>query len=319
MSIKYSFIVPIYNEQNDLQNTVNSCLKQEFPADQYEVILIDDGSSDNSYILCKQQYNQISNVVILHYSTNKGVSYARNCGVKASSGEVLVFLNADEIVPCDFLKRINKHYEKGADYIYPQTRVLNRKRIYGLYRDCYRQYKYDTPNSFLWSQGFSCKKNIFYDVNGFNERYPRCGGEDWDFTTKIEKLAANRVVDLSIIVRHKVPEKIGDIVWHMYNRGRGSAYFDLIGKNKSPKHYLVKEVFYNLVVLGVFIYKPLVSVLYFADKLYIFLNNTYKMYKHSGLQRRYFSVFSMAVLDTILRKISYLKIMFDNLAKGKLK
>lgn len=317
MSVKYSFIIPIYNEQNDLQDTVDSCLKQEFPTDKYEVILIDDGSSDNSYALCKQQYHQIDSIKILHYHVNKGVSYARNYGVKSSNGEVLVFLNADEIVPCDFLKKLDKHYDKGADYVYPQTRVLNRKNIYGLYRDCYRQYKYNMPNKFLWSQGFSCKKDIFWAVDGFNEKYPGCGGEDWDFTTKIEKLAVNRVVDLSIVVKHKVPEKIEDIVWHMYNRGRGSAYFDLIGKMKNPKYYLVKALFHNLFIIGVLIYEPLASVMYFVNKMYVFLNNTYKICKCNGLKKGYIKILSMSVLDTILREISYSKTMFDNLVKRK--
>lgn len=311
--MKYSFIIPIYNEQCDLRDTVDSCLKQKFSNSNFEVILVDDGSTDNSYFLCKKQFQGISNVIILHYPTNRGVSYARNYGIKASNGDVLIFLNADEIVSCDFLKRIDKHYKKGADYVYPQTRVLNDKSLYGFYRACYRQYKYNMPNKFLWSQGFSCRREIYFTVNGFNEKYPGCGGEDWDFTTKIEKLAVNRVVDLSIVVKHKVPEKIHEVAWHMYNRGRGSAYFDLIGKSKNPKEYLGKNIINSVVVIVLFVHKPIVFVYFLVNNLYRFLDNTFKMFKYSKQKKGFGAIFGMSILDIILRKISYTITMLYNL------
>lgn len=311
--MKYSFIIPIYNEQCDLRETVDSCLKQKFPNSNFEVVLIDDGSTDNSYRLCKKQFRGIRNVTILHYSTNRGVSYARNYGAEVSSGDILIFLNADEIVPCDFLKKIDKHYKKGADYVYPQTRVLNSKSLYGFYRECYRQYKYNTPNKFLWSQGFSCRREIYFTINGFNEKYPGCGGEDWDFTIKVENLGVNRVVDLSIVVKHKVPEKMHEIIWHMYNRGRGSAYFDLIGKSKNSREYLLKNGINGMIVIVLFVYRPIIFVFFLINSLYQFFDNAFKMFKCSKRKKGFSTIFCMSILDTIIRKISYTITMLCNL------
>lgn len=309
----FSIIIPFYNEQEDIVNTVSSCLNQSISDDYYEIILVDDGSTDSSYHICLEHYHGIQNVKLLHYSNNQGVAFARNYGVSSSKGDVLVFLNADEILSSDFLSLICKNYQKGADYVFPQTRVRNVNTGYGSFRECYRQYKYNMPNKFLWSQGFSCRREIFLKVNGFNENYPGCGGEDWDLTTRIDRLAANRVVDLSIIVEHRVPESVSDILWHIYNRGRGSAYFDLLGTRKNPKKYILKCVLSGIGTAVLAAWRLDYLLLLIVIHLLSYLKSTYQMASYLVEKSRYASFWAFAILDKAIRKMAYFITMAQNL------
>lgn len=250
--MKYSFIIPMYNEETDIKETVLRCLEQKKEQFELEIILIDDGSTDGTYHLCMKLFANKSPVKILHIETNKGVSHARNMGVRYASGEVVIFLNADELIESNFLTKIHQHYSTNADYVFPQTRVANCDTVYGNYRDCYRLTKYASPHLFMWSQGFSCRKELFEEIGGFSEEYPGCGGEDWDFVSKLDLLNKNRVVDLNIVVKHTVPQGMNSVMWHMYNRGRGSAYYDINCCHKSPIIYIIKCIlllsFYLLIV-----------------------------------------------------------------------
>ena len=95
-NIKVSVIVPVYNASEYIANTLNSIINQDF--DGYELIVIDDGSADNSLeIINKTLHNaSIPNQVI--HQDNSGVSVARNVGIDASKGDYLVFIDADDYV-----------------------------------------------------------------------------------------------------------------------------------------------------------------------------------------------------------------------------
>lgn len=95
-NIKVSVIVPVYNASQYISKTLNSIIAQDF--DSYEIIVIDDGSTDNSLEIIKDTLNQcnVSNKVI--HQENAGVSLARNVGIDESKGEYLVFIDADDYV-----------------------------------------------------------------------------------------------------------------------------------------------------------------------------------------------------------------------------
>ena len=251
--MKYSFIIPMYNEEEDIEKTVLCCMKQEAGPFESEIIMIDDGSTDHTYDICLKMVQAGKNTQLIKNEYNKGVSYSRNRGVHCSTGDVVVFLNADEMVASDYLLSIHQHYQSGADYVFPQTRVANVNTAYGHYRDCYRQARYYRPNQFMWSQGFSCRKKLFDQIGGFSEEYPGCGGEDWDFVSRLELLKKNRVVDLDIVVKHTVPHSFYAVLWHMYNRGRGSAYYDIIFGQKSALKFSIKWVVFSLICVLIFV------------------------------------------------------------------
>lgn len=305
----------MYNEENDIQETVNRCLTQETADFDYEIILINDGSTDNTFQICSDLYSTNKRIHLLNEPVNNGVSRARNIGVLESDGDVVVFLNADELIESDFLLNLHEHYgSKNADYVFPQTRVDNTDTIYGLYRDCYRLTKYHRPNLFMWSQGFSCKKQLFEKVNGFSESYPGCGGEDWDFVSKLDNLHKNRVVDTSIVVKHTVPCGLNSVLWHMYNRGRGTAYYDLIYRKKEPLHHILRLIVFIIVFCVLIMLDSNVALVVVIIQLYNLLNDGAKISQAS--EHKKIRIILMHIINCSIREIGYNANMIKHIKKG---
>ena len=89
----FSIIMPIYNVERYLEQCIESVLAQDYQ--NYELILVDDGSPDNSIDICTKYAKQYSNIVFIH-KINGGVSDARNAGIQIARGEYLMFLDSDD-------------------------------------------------------------------------------------------------------------------------------------------------------------------------------------------------------------------------------
>ena len=90
-----SIIVPIYNSENYIKKCLDSILAQTYS--NLEVILIDDGSTDNSYNICKD-YQKKDNRIVLLQQKNAGVSRARNHGLEVAKGEYIGFVDSDDYI-----------------------------------------------------------------------------------------------------------------------------------------------------------------------------------------------------------------------------
>lgn len=106
---RFSIIVPVYNTEKYLKRCLDSISKQSFT--DYEVIIVNDGSTDNSSnIISKYPYKVIN-------QENQGLSMARNNGVKSSSGDYLIFLDSDDYIEKDLLKEINESLSNNPDLV----------------------------------------------------------------------------------------------------------------------------------------------------------------------------------------------------------
>lgn len=107
----FSVIVPVYNVEKYLKECVDSVLAQTF--EDFELILVDDGSKDNSGAICDEYAQKDSRVKVIH-KENGGQSTARNMGIKASSGQYAIFIDSDDIFcDADFFQDLkNKIIEK---------------------------------------------------------------------------------------------------------------------------------------------------------------------------------------------------------------
>lgn len=110
----FSVIVPIYNAEDTIENCLESVRNQTFK--DFEVIMVNDGSKDSSEKICKK-YESIDKRFRYLFQENKGVSVARNVGIKESKGEYLTFVDSDDFYYRTFLESfyslINKYPEKG--------------------------------------------------------------------------------------------------------------------------------------------------------------------------------------------------------------
>ena len=109
-----SVIVPVYNVESYLKECLESIQKQTYT--NFEVILINDGSTDNSKEIC-EEYCKKDTRFHLKNQENQGQSIARNRGVAESTGEFIVFIDSDDIVKFDLLTQLKKHMSDGIDIV----------------------------------------------------------------------------------------------------------------------------------------------------------------------------------------------------------
>lgn len=93
--MKLSIIIPVFKVEDYLEKCIDSILNQMI--DQYEVILVDDGSPDLCPQICDKYCEQYSQISVIHQK-NQGLSGARNAGIKKAKGEYLLFLDSDDIL-----------------------------------------------------------------------------------------------------------------------------------------------------------------------------------------------------------------------------
>lgn len=109
-NILVSIIIPVYNVEKFIVETIESVLNQDFK--EIELILVDDGSTDNSLNLCEQILEKDHRITLLRQK-NLGVSIARNNGLNQAKGKYVYFLDSDDTIATDFIKTSYEIAEKG--------------------------------------------------------------------------------------------------------------------------------------------------------------------------------------------------------------
>ena len=107
---KVSIVVPIYNREKFLDKCISSLLKQTYK--NIEIILVDDGSKDNSLDICNSYAKNDNRIKVIH-KENGGVQSARNRGIDEATGYYLCFTDADDYVSDKFIENFIKVYESG--------------------------------------------------------------------------------------------------------------------------------------------------------------------------------------------------------------
>ena len=91
----FSVVVPVYNVSPYLERCITSLLAQNYR--DYEILLIDDGSTDDSGAICEQYREQDSRIIVCH-KKNGGLSSARNFGIDHAVGKDVIFLDSDDYI-----------------------------------------------------------------------------------------------------------------------------------------------------------------------------------------------------------------------------
>lgn len=95
--MKLSIIIPAYNVEQYLERCITSCEHQDIPQEEYEVIIVDDGSKDNTLAVARRLAQEYHNLVVFSQE-NGGSSKARNAGLKEAKGNYIWFVDADDYI-----------------------------------------------------------------------------------------------------------------------------------------------------------------------------------------------------------------------------
>ena len=115
MAATYSVVIPVYNAGEYLESAIQSVLKQRTQLD-FEIILVDDGSTDQSPQLCDRFAEELPCVKAIH-QVNQGVSAARNAGIAAASGVYVLFLDGDDCWDERLLQLLDQQIPQQPDII----------------------------------------------------------------------------------------------------------------------------------------------------------------------------------------------------------
>lgn len=111
--MKYSVIIPVYNSEKTIKRCIESIMLQNRP--DVEIIIINDGSTDNSESICKALQTEHQNIVYIT-KENGGVSSARNSGLSVATGEYVMFVDSDDYVDNKCFDIIDKYIKSNADF-----------------------------------------------------------------------------------------------------------------------------------------------------------------------------------------------------------
>lgn len=185
MTSRFSIVIPLYNKEDYIEKTLESVLDQTYT--ELEVIIVDDGSTDNSVSIV----NGFSDDRIkLISQNNSGVSIARNTGVANSQNPYVAFLDADDTWSINYLEEISKlitTYPESSCYVSALQKNNNNRII--SYRSnhgdegCLDYLEFISSGGIISSSSVVIKKSIFTKTSTFRAGYPL--GEDVDMWIRV--------------------------------------------------------------------------------------------------------------------------------------
>lgn len=205
---KISVIVPVCNGERYLRESLESVLSQSHR--DFEVIVVDDGSSDKTREIISQYEGKYSYFKTVYHSENKGVSAAKNSGIAASSGELLVFAAADDIQEKERLEVSIRALEENPDLdmvfvdcqmIDSEGNFLNRRKGYPIGMSSENAILYQLKRNYLWSGLVMLRKTpeIWFD-----ETIPNA--VDYELFLRVLLKSATLGIINSPLLRYRVHE-----------------------------------------------------------------------------------------------------------------
>lgn len=272
--MKYSFIIPVYNGDKYIKDAVNSVLNR---MENFEIILIDDGSYDNSWEICRHIANEYQNVFVYH-TENLGAGNARNIGIQKASGDFVVFLDSDDLISKDFFDNISEAQKQSScDVIFFKTVRLLKNG-------------YKKP----MNEGFKAeeiagkdKSEVLRNITGFNKFPASCSGK----IIKRTFLTDNNIYFLTGILGEDV-----DFTLNLLIKGNKFGYY-------SGGTYIYRQCYSSRSAKG---YKKSVEDLIYTIEKWVLIsqNSKYKDYILSYLAYEYAMTFPfLGALDKRERKM----------------
>ncbi len=170
-----SIIIPAYNEEGSIERTIKSALNLDYPSEKLEIIIIDDGSKDNTYSIAKKLE---SKKVRVFTKKNGGKGSALNFGIKKAKGEIVISMDADTFVKKDSLKIMVGHFINDKVWsVAPSMGVYNPKGILArivqieYYMGVFLRKSFATVNAIHITPGaFSAyRRSFFLKYGGYDE------------------------------------------------------------------------------------------------------------------------------------------------------
>ncbi len=114
-NLKADIVICVHNALEDVRNCVASVQATDYPRDQWNVVLVDDGSGPETAAFLDQVVAQDPHVTLVRHDSAKGYTVAANAGLAATQGDIAVLLNSDTVVPARWLQKIARVFDHSPD------------------------------------------------------------------------------------------------------------------------------------------------------------------------------------------------------------
>lgn len=236
-ALAVSVIIPVYNGAGTIGKCLDALLAQDFPSSDFEILVVDDGSTDATVEILKSYAQRSPRIRFLRQS-NQGPAMARNVGAMHARGRVLLFTDADcEPLP-DWVKEMNRPL-CGPDGTVAGVKGAYRTRQTGFaprfaqlefearYRRLLRSEYIDFVDTY--SAGFL--REAFLGLGGFDTSFPKANNEDVEFSYRMVSRGYKMVFNPAAIVYHQHPRTL----YKYLSTKFGRAYWRMVVYRKFPE------------------------------------------------------------------------------------
>ena len=226
-TIKLSIVICTYNRERFLPGLFQSIIAQTLDKSLYEVVLVNNNSTDSTETLCKEFMATHADInCSYHIESNQGLSYARNRGIDESRGEYITFADDDALLAPDFSEKACKYLDNHPDVgevggpilLQYMGRIPDWENPYmnsllGYFQPSLQGYRMDKKNRrYPRGSNMTFRSSIFEKCGKFNVHLGRVGrtlvgGEEKDIAFRIFDAGEAIDYDPSIVVYHLVPEE----------------------------------------------------------------------------------------------------------------
>ncbi|MFR8734737.1 MAG: glycosyltransferase family 2 protein, partial [Clostridium perfringens] len=159
--IKISIVMPVYNVALYLREMLDSILNQTIDGN-FQLIIINDGSTDESKKIIEEYKSKFNNLLYLEQE-NKGVSVARNLGIRYIEGKYTIFLDSDDYIEKDMFKLMyDKAEEESAD-----TVICGYKKVYDYKNKYEEEYLFKNIKDKVYNNLEVCERMLSMEIEGF--------------------------------------------------------------------------------------------------------------------------------------------------------
>jgi glycosyltransferase involved in cell wall biosynthesis len=209
-----------YNRAHLLGRVLEACFEQNIPSDSYEVVLVNDGSRDDTPAVIEAARAQASCPFIVVNQENAGLARARNRGIARSRGERIVFIDDDVLPVPSFLEEHLRSHERTPDAVV-RGAVINTESFERLPVPVWTPANYS--GNFFWTTNVSAPLAKIREVGAFSESFREYGWEDIELGLRLRAAGLRGVFNRFALAFHYKPAPEASDVEGMLRQARAQA------------------------------------------------------------------------------------------------
>ena len=229
--MEISVVVSTYNNRRLLRPCLDALLAQDFPAGDYEIVVVDDGSTDGTVDMVEAVRAPVAIRCIRQ--TNRGLAAARNFGMRAAMGRIVLFLDSDLWAGPGLLRAHHRHYPPGARGVAVQGRSIThpdaRRTLFMRVREMSpdltpRRHQRLSPLHVV-GRNFSLLRADLLAAGGFDEGFPGYGWEDVELAVRLNAHGVTIAYEPDALGYHYHAETLESLQRKWRENGKSAVYF----------------------------------------------------------------------------------------------